>query len=40
VKFDKRIQMDANYALKQSILFDIWIIIKTPWAMISGKGAL
>jgi lipopolysaccharide/colanic/teichoic acid biosynthesis glycosyltransferase len=40
VNFDKRIQMDADYARKKSILFDIWIIIKTPWAMVSGKGAL
>lgn len=40
VKFDKRIQMDADYAMKESILLDILIILKTPWAMISGKGAL
>ena len=40
VKFDKRIQMDADYARKRSIFLDLWIIIKTPWAMISGKGAL
>lgn len=40
VKFDKRIQMDANYAMKESIMLDILIILKTPWAMISGKGAL
>jgi len=40
VKFDKRIRMDANYAMKKSILLDLWIILKTPWAMISGKGAL
>ena len=40
LKFDKRIQMDADYAMKQSILLDLWIILKTPWAMISGKGAL
>ncbi|HWY79480.1 MAG TPA: sugar transferase [Candidatus Sulfotelmatobacter sp.] len=40
VKFDKRIQMDANYARKESIFLDLWIIFKTPWAMISGKGAL
>jgi lipopolysaccharide/colanic/teichoic acid biosynthesis glycosyltransferase len=39
VKFDKRIQMDADYARKQSILLDLFIIFKTPWAMISGKGA-
>jgi exopolysaccharide production protein ExoY len=40
VKFDKRIQMDADYAMRKSVLLDIWIILKTPWAMISGKGAL
>ena len=40
VKFDRRIQMDADYAMKNSIWLDILIILKTPWAMISGKGAL
>jgi len=40
VKFDKRIEMDAYYARKKSILFDILILLKTPWAMISGKGAV
>lgn len=39
LKFDKRIQMDAEYARKKSILLDLWIILKTPWAMVSGKGA-
>lgn len=40
INFDKRIKMDAGYAKKKSILYDLWIIIQTPWAMISGKGAL
>lgn len=40
VKFDKRIQMDAEYARRKSILLDLIIILKTPWAMVSGKGAL
>jgi exopolysaccharide production protein ExoY len=39
LKFDKRIQMDAEYARKKSILLDFYIILKSPWAMISGKGA-
>lgn len=39
VHFDKRIQWDAQYAQKQSILYDLKIILLTPWAMISGKGA-
>lgn len=40
INFDKRIQMDADYVRKRSILYDVWIILKSPWAMISGKGAL
>lgn len=40
INFDKRIEMDADYVKKRSILYDFLIILKTPWAMISGKGAL
>lgn len=40
VNFDKRIKMDASYVKKRSIIYDVLIIFKTPWAMISGKGAL
>lgn len=40
VHFDKRIEMDAYYARKKSFLFDIMILLKTPWAMISGKGTV
>lgn len=40
VDFDKRIEMDAFYARKKSLFFDLLIIAKTPWAMISGKGAV
>ena len=40
INFDKRIQLDAVYVKKRSILHDLWIILKSPWAMISGKGAL
>ncbi|HEX6977289.1 MAG TPA: sugar transferase [Patescibacteria group bacterium] len=40
VNFDKRIEMDAYYARKRSILLDLSILAKTPWAMISGKGAV
>jgi exopolysaccharide production protein ExoY len=39
VKFDKRIEMDAYYARKKSIFLDFLILLKTPWIMISGKGA-
>lgn len=40
INFDKRIQMDAEYVHKRSIFYDLFIVLKTPWAMISGKGAL
>lgn len=40
VNFDKRIEMDANYAIKKDILLDLLIILKTPIAMISGKNAV
>lgn len=40
VNFDKRIKMDADYVSKRSILFDIAILLKSPGAMISGKGAV
>ena len=40
VNFDKRIEMDAYYARKKSIFLDVLILMKTPWAMITGKGAV
>ncbi len=40
INFDKRIKMDSAYVKKRSIRYDIWIILQTPWAMLSGKGAL
>lgn len=40
VNFDKRIQMDADYVKRKSIVLDVVILLKSPWAMISGKGAV
>ena len=40
INFDKRIEMDAFYAKKRSLGLDIKILAKTPWAMISGRGAV
>lgn len=40
INFDKRIEMDADYVRKRSILYDLLIIARTPWAMITGRGAL
>jgi len=40
VLFDKRVVMDAYYARKKSLIFDVLIMLKTPWAMITAKGAM
>lgn len=40
INFDKRVTMDAKYVERRSILYDLWIIIKTPIAMITGRGAI
>jgi lipopolysaccharide/colanic/teichoic acid biosynthesis glycosyltransferase len=40
VNFDKRIKMDADYVKKRSIFMDLTILAKSPWAMITGKGAV
>ncbi|MBM3283220.1 sugar transferase [Candidatus Gottesmanbacteria bacterium] len=40
VNFDKRIAMDAKYVDRRSLWYDIKILLRTPWAMISGKGAV
>src|SRR3990167_2254442 len=40
VNFDKRIAMDARYVDNRSLWYDVTILLKTPWAMISGKGAV
>ena len=40
VNFDKRVKMDADYVRRRSVIEDAKIIFKTPWAMVSGKGAL
>ena len=35
VPFDKRVKIDAQYASRKSLLEDIWILLKTPKAMLS-----
>lgn len=40
VNFDRRIKLDAEYAREKSIRMDIQILLKTPWAMLTGKGAV
>lgn len=35
IPWDKRLEMDVDYARRRSILYDFYIILKTPFAMIS-----
>ena len=40
INFDKRIALDAYYVDTISFVNDLRIILKTPWIMITGKGAV
>ncbi len=40
INFDKRITLDAYYVDTISLVGDLKIILKTPWIMITGKGAV
>lgn len=40
INFDKRIAIDAKYIDNLSLIEDLKIILKTPWVMITGKGAV
>lgn len=39
IDFDKRMDMDVYYAEKKSLMLDLEIMIKTPMAILSGKGS-
>ncbi len=40
INFDKRIGLDATYVDTISLYNDLKIIFKTPWIMLTGKGAV
>jgi exopolysaccharide production protein ExoY len=39
ISFDKRIQIDAHYADRKSIFYDLLLILKTPYVVVTMKGA-
>jgi exopolysaccharide biosynthesis polyprenyl glycosylphosphotransferase len=39
VSFDEMVRLDLDYIKNQSLWLDITILLQTPWAMFSGKGA-
>ncbi|MCG6204390.1 undecaprenyl-phosphate glucose phosphotransferase [Rhodopseudomonas sp. HC1] len=38
-KIQKRVQFDLYYIENWSVLFDLYILLKTPWALIKGENA-
>lgn len=39
IDFDTRMKMEYDYATKKSLILDIQIILRTPYAMLKGDGA-
>jgi lipopolysaccharide/colanic/teichoic acid biosynthesis glycosyltransferase len=40
VAFDDWMRMDLEYIERQSMMFDLALLARTPWAVISGRGAV
>jgi exopolysaccharide production protein ExoY len=39
IGFPNRVKLDATYAKKKSLMYDLLLILKTPFVVITGKGA-
>jgi lipopolysaccharide/colanic/teichoic acid biosynthesis glycosyltransferase len=39
IPFRRWMAMDRLYIRRRSLLFDLWLIAKTPWTVVSMKGA-
>jgi len=40
IGFVDRVKLDAEYAKKMSLLYDLMIVLKTPYVVLTGKGAI
>lgn len=40
INFDKRVEMDAQYVQRRSVLYDIFLVFKTIPAVLLGRGAV
>lgn len=39
VGFSRMVEIDLAYIRRRSIWLDLWIMLRTPWVMLTGKGA-
>lgn len=39
VPFREMVRIDLEYITHRSLGLDLWIILRTPWAMVRGDGA-
>lgn len=39
VSFDDMVRLDLEYIERQSLWYDLAIILRTPWAVLTGRGA-
>jgi exopolysaccharide biosynthesis polyprenyl glycosylphosphotransferase len=37
---DERVRLDVYYIRRRTLLFDLWLLARTPWAVLRGKGAV
>ena len=40
VDLDERVRLDVYYLRRRTFLFDLWILIRTPRAVLRGEGAV
>jgi len=40
INFDKRVEMDSQYVQRRSILYDIYLVLRTVPAVLFGRGAV
>ncbi len=39
VTFQQMVDLDLEYIARRSLRLDLWIMARTPWVMLTGKGA-
>jgi exopolysaccharide production protein ExoY len=39
VTFESMVELDLDYIARRSLRLDLAIMLRTPWVMVTGKGA-